>query len=58
MVPRVKPVVLPVSFGLLRSVRALPGFCALSALRLSVLGGFAWSMVSSADLHVVENTFD
>jgi hypothetical protein len=31
--------------------------CALSALRLSVLGCFAWSRVSSADLHVVENTF-
>jgi hypothetical protein len=30
---------------------------ALSALRLSGLGCFAWSKVSSADLHVVENTF-
>jgi hypothetical protein len=31
---------------------------ALSALRLPVLGCFARSKVSSADLHVVENTFD
>ena len=31
---------------------------ALFALRLSVFGCFAWSKVSSADLHVVENTLD
>ena len=29
-----------------------------SALHLSVLDCLAWSMMSSADLHVVENTFD
>jgi hypothetical protein len=31
---------------------------ALSALSLSDLGRFAWSKVSSADLHVVERAFD
>lgn len=32
--------------------------CVPSALRLSALGGFAWLTVSSAALHVVENTLE
>ena len=35
-----------------------PRICAPFALCLSDLDSFAWSKVSSADLHVVENTFD
>jgi hypothetical protein len=44
--------------GLVRNALAMTELRALSALCLSDYDCFSWSKVSSADLHVVESTFE